>query len=112
LKKVAAMKLHIRRFQDPEELFPMYIAFFRLELTSEERKLIGGHVLGSRPLLTNLIAGIRFNETSIQSVIEREQQIRETVASIARQLADLEQYVASEDVVTFGEIVDGRFVVS
>jgi hypothetical protein len=106
------MKLHIRRFQDPQELFPMYIALFRLELTPEERKLIGGHVLGSRPLLTNLIAGVRFNETSIQGVIEREHQVRETVAGIAKQLAELEKYVASEDIVTIGEMVDGRFVVS
>jgi len=106
------MKLHIRRFQDPQELFPMYIALFRLEVTPEEQKLIGGHVFGSRPLLTNLIAGVRFKETSIQGVIERERQIRESVAGIARQLAELAQYVASDDVVTIGEIVDGRFVVS
>jgi hypothetical protein len=106
------MKLHIRRFQDPQELFPMYVALFRLEVTPEEQRLIGGHVFGSRPLLTNLIAGVRFKETSIQGVIERERQIRESVAGIARQLAELAQYVSSDDVVTIGEIVDGRFVVS
>jgi hypothetical protein len=106
------MKLHIRRFQDPNELFPMYIATFRLEVTPEERKLIGGHVFGSQPPLTNLMTGVRFGETSIQGIIEREHQIRETVASIAQQLADLEQYVASEDVLSIGQVVDGRFVVS
>ena len=106
------MKLHIRRFQDPKELFPIYIATFRLEVTPEERKLIGGHVFGSQPPLTNLIMGIRFGETSIQGVIERERQIRETVASIAQQLADLEHYVASEEALTIGEVVDGRFVMS
>jgi hypothetical protein len=106
------MKLHIRRFQDSEELFPAYIALFRLEVTPAEQQLIGGHVFGSRPLLTNLIAGVRYKETSIQGVIEREHQIRAAVAGIAGQLADLARYVASDEVLTIGEIIDGRFVVT
>ena len=63
-------------------------------------------------MLTNLIAGVRYKETSIQGVIEREHQIRAAVAGIAGQLADLARYVASDEVLTIGEIIDGRFVVT